>query len=104
MWMLLGCLFVALLILIGWNQPFKEHAERLAPGMFSSSSTAAAGKPAEEPATRATATTPAAARQPMPTPVKPSAATPAKRKDSWMWEEKKMDRPQPAGKGESSRR
>ena len=99
MWMLLGCLFVALLILIGWNQPFKEHAERLAPGMLSSSTTATSDQPAKEPATPIPAT-PVAARQQIPTPAK----TPATRKDSWMWEEKKMDRSQPAGKGDSTRR
>lgn len=97
MWMLLGCLLIALLILIGWNQPFKEHAERLTPGMLSSSTTAASSQPAEKPVIPA-ATPATAVVAPRPQIATP-ATTPAKKKDAWMWEEKKMDRPQPPSKG-----
>jgi hypothetical protein len=76
-----------MVIYAGWNQPFKQHAAAVIPGL---------GNPADAPKrSRVYATPPPTYTAPV--------QTPQNGNNAWMWQEKTMDRARPANARVNSR-
>ena len=86
---LIEIIIISLLIIIGWRQPFREHAARIVPGARFTDSTGA--RPATLQARQALRNTPVA---PVSPPVPRQAALPQEqpvRDASWLWKHKSLD-------------
>ena len=83
---LIEVVIICLLILVGWRQPFQEHAARILPTKAAARWGVAKEQPAKPVRIEARKAAPAPALS-QPTPV------PSRRDDSWMWQPKPLDPP-----------